>query len=303
MTRAAVIFHPLKHDDLEAFRAAVCRAMTDLGWAPPLWLETRAGEPGELLVEQALRAGVDVVVASGGDGTVTGCVAGLAGSGIPLGVLPAGTGNLLARNLGLPLSRDDALAVALTGTDRRLDVGIANGRPFVVMAGVGFDAQMLGDASEHLKKRVGWAAYVLSALRHFRDRPMRIVVRADGAAAQRCRASGVIIGNCGSLPGRIPLLPGAAPDDGLLDVAFLAATGWKGWLLLASDLLLRRRTGRLRNLACRELLIGLDIEHPWEADGEVIGPTRQLRVGIQPGSLLVRVPASTDGRPATPEIT
>jgi YegS/Rv2252/BmrU family lipid kinase len=266
--------------------------MTDLGWAAPLWLETRADEPGELLVEEALRAGVDVVVASGGDGTVTACVAGLAGSRIPLGVLPAGTGNLLARNLGLPLSLDDALAVALTGTDRRLDVGIANGRPFVVMAGVGFDAEMLGDASEQLKKRVGWAAYILSALRHFRDRPMRIVVRADGAAAQRRRASGVIIGNCGSLPGDIPLLPGAAPDDGVLDVAFLAARGWTGWLLLATDLLLHRRTGRLRNMTCRELLIDLDIERPWEADGEVIGPTRQLRVGIEPGSLLVRVPSA-----------
>jgi diacylglycerol kinase (ATP) len=292
MTRAAVIFHPLKHDDLDAFRAAVSQAMTDLGWAAPLWLETRADEPGGLLVEEALRAGVDVVVASGGDGTVTACVAGLAGSGIPLGVLPAGTGNLLARNLGLPLSLDGALAVALAGTDRRLDVGIANGRPFVVMAGVGFDAEMLGDASEQLKKRVGWAAYILSALRHFRDRPMRIVVRADGAAAQQRRASGVIIGNCGSLPGHIPLLPGAAPDDGFLNVAFLAAKGWTGWLLLATDLLLHRRTGRLRNLACRELLIDLDIERPWEADGEVIGPTRQLRIGIEPASLLVRVPSA-----------
>jgi diacylglycerol kinase family enzyme len=291
MTRAAVIFHPLKHDDLNVFRAAVCQAMTDLGWAAPLWLETRADEPGELLVEKALRAGVGLVVASGGDGTVTACVAGLAGSGIPLGVLPAGTGNLLARNLGLPLSLDDALAVALTGTDRRLDVGIANGRPFVVMAGVGFDAEMLGGASDQLKKRVGWAAYILSAVRHFRERPMTIAVRADGATVQQRRASGVIIGNCGSLPGGIPLLPGAAPDDGLLDVAFLAATGWTGWLLLATGLLLRRRTRRLRNLTCRELLIDLDIERPWEADGEVIGPTRQLRVGIQPGALLVRVPS------------
>lgn len=292
VSRAAVIFHPLKHDDLDAFRAAVSKTMTDLGWAAPLWLETRAGEPGRLLVEEAMRAGVDVVVASGGDGTVTACAAGLAGSGIPLGVLPTGTGNLLARNLGLPISLDDALAVALTGADRRLDIGIANGRTFAVMAGVGFDALMLGDASEQMKKRVGWPAYVLSALRHLGERPMRIVVRADGTAPRQSWANGVIIGNVGSLPGRIPLLPGAAPDDGFLDVAFLTARGWMGWLLLAINVLLRRRTGRLRNLACRELLIDLDQERPWEADGEVVGPTRQLRVGIRPGSLLVRVPAA-----------
>jgi diacylglycerol kinase family enzyme len=84
-----------------------------------------------------------LVLASGGDGTITACVGGVAGSGIPLGVLPCGTGNLLARNLGLPLSLDEALTAALTGSDRRLDVGTANGRPFVVMAGIGFDAEML----------------------------------------------------------------------------------------------------------------------------------------------------------------
>ncbi len=79
-------------------------------------------------------------------------------------MLPCGTGNLLARNLGLPLSLDQALTVALTGSDRRLDVGMANGRPFVVMAGIGFDAEMLGGASEELKTRVG-----LGRLRVVRD--------------------------------------------------------------------------------------------------------------------------------------
>jgi YegS/Rv2252/BmrU family lipid kinase len=289
--RAAVIVHPLKHDDLDAFRTAVCQVMADRGWAEPLWLETSAGETGQLLVEEAIRAAVRVVVASGGDGTVTACVAGLAGTGIPLGVLPAGTGNLLARNLGLPLSLDDALAVALTGTDRRLDIGVANGRPFAVMAGIGFDAQMLDGASEQMKERMGWVAYVVSAMRHFGERPMRVVVRADNATARRCRASGVIIGNVGSLPGRVRLLPDAEPDDGLLDVALLTARGWTGWLKLALDLLLRRRTGHLHSLTCRDLLVDLDRERPWEVDGEVVGPTLQLRVSVQPGCLLVRVPS------------
>jgi hypothetical protein len=100
-------------------------------------------------------------------------VGGVAGSGIPLGVLPCGTGNLLARNLALPLSLDEALTVALTGSDRRLDVGTANGRPFVVMAGIGFDAEMLEGGSEELKKHMGWAAYVLSALRHLGAAPQQ----------------------------------------------------------------------------------------------------------------------------------
>lgn len=129
------MIHPGKHDDMDGFRAAVRKAMTELGWAEPLWLETRPDDTGERLAREAVRAGAGLVLASGGDGTVAACAGGVAGSAIPLGVLPCGTGNLLARNLGLPLSLDEALMVALTGSDRRLDVGTANGRPFVVMAG------------------------------------------------------------------------------------------------------------------------------------------------------------------------
>jgi diacylglycerol kinase (ATP) len=101
--RAAVVIHPAKHDDMDGFRAAVPTAMTELGWAEPLWLETSLDDTGEGLAREAARSGVDLVLASGGDGTITACVGGVAGSGIPLGVLPCGTGNLLARNLGLLL--------------------------------------------------------------------------------------------------------------------------------------------------------------------------------------------------------
>jgi diacylglycerol kinase family enzyme len=121
--RAAVVIHPAKHDDIDGFRATVSKAMADCGWAEPLWLETRPDDTGERLAREAVRSGVDLVLASGGDGTITACAGGIAGTRVPLGVLPCGTGNLLARNLGLPLSLDEALAVALTGSNRRLDVG------------------------------------------------------------------------------------------------------------------------------------------------------------------------------------
>jgi YegS/Rv2252/BmrU family lipid kinase len=284
--------HPAKHDDVDAFRAVVRKALTERGWAEPLWLETKPDDPGERLARQAVEAGVDLVLVSGGDGTVSACASGVAGSGIPLGVLPCGTGNLLARNLGLPLCLDEALAVALAGSDRALDVGLANGRSFVVMAGIGFDAEMLGGASEELKRHFGWAAYVLSALRHLSDHPVRVRMRADGGPLLWYRASGVIIGNVGSLPGGVRLLPDAVPDDGRLDVAVLAARGWVGWLQLASDVVRRRKTGRLGRLACRELCVDLSRTWSWEVDGEVAGHTRQLKITVRPGSLLLRVPPS-----------
>jgi YegS/Rv2252/BmrU family lipid kinase len=289
--RAAVVIHPGKHDDLDGFRTVVRKAMTELGWDEPLWLETRPDDTGERLAREAVRSGVDLVLASGGDGTITACAGGVAGSGVPLGVLPCGTGNLLARNLGLPLSMDEALTIALTGSDRRLDVGIANDRPFVVMAGIGFDAELLAGASEQLKKRLGWAAYMVSALRHLRDRPARVTLRTEGGPPRRYWASGVIIGNVGSLQGNVPLLPDAKPDDGVLDVAVLAAWEWTGWLRLATDVLLRRSTSRLTHLTCRELLIDVGRARPWQVDGDVVGSSRRLKVTVRPQTLVLRVPA------------
>lgn len=292
MRRAAVVVHPAKHEDIEDFRKAVCKAMVDGGWAEPLWLETKQDDTGERLARQAVRSGVELVLACGGDGTVSACTAGVAGSGIPLGLLPCGTGNLLARNLGLPSSLDEALVVAMTGSDRPLDVGQINDRPFVVMAGMGFDAEMLVGASEDAKKRMGWLAYVLSALRHLGDRPTWVKMRADGGRPRRCLASSVVIGNVNSLRGGIRLIPDAVPDDGILDVAILTARGWAGWLQLAADVLLRRSTNRLRYLKCRELQVDVSRALRWEVDGEVEGFARRLTVIVQPASLLVRVPAN-----------
>lgn len=266
--------------------------MSDLGWAEPLWLETTPDETGAGHARSAVAAGVGVVLASGGDGTITACVAGVAGTGVPLGVLPCGTGNLLARNLGLPLDLEGALAVALTGDEKVLDVGVANDEPFVVMAGLGFDAEMLAGASEGLKKRAGWAAYAMSALRHLWDRPTRVVLRADGGPPVRRWASGVIVGNVGALQGNVRLLPDAVPDDGVLDVAVLTAWGVVGWLGLAADvLLLRHRTARLTRLTCRKLVVEARRPRPWEVDGDVIGSAGRLSVSVRPGSLIVRVPA------------
>lgn len=299
MRRAAVIVHPGKHDDLEGFRAAVVTALADQGWAAPLWLETSPDDPGGRLAAEAVRSGVDLVLASGGDGTIAAVASGVAGSGVALGVLPSGTGNLLARNLGVPLDLGQALSVALTGAQQQVDVGFANGRPFVVMAGLGFDAEILAGTREELKRRAGWVAYVLSALRHLWDRPTRVVLRADGGPWLRRWASGVIVGNVGTLQANIRLMPDAVPDDGVLNVAVLTAWGLIGWLGLAADvLMLRRKSVHLTRLTCRELVVGSRRPRPWEVDGEVIGLSRELRVSLSPGDLLVRVPAGGNGQAA-----
>ncbi|HEY2079091.1 MAG TPA: diacylglycerol kinase family protein [Streptosporangiaceae bacterium] len=291
MNRAGVVVNPTKLDDDEAFRKAVRRVMDEHGWDEPLWLETAPEDPGRGQAESAVFAGVDLVLACGGDGTVTACAEGVTGTGVPLAIIPMGTGNLLARNVGLPMGLDEALAVALGGAQRPIDAGLVNGALFVVMAGLGLDARMLSGTSEPLKKRLGWLAYAISAVRHLGERPMRVTVSADGGRRRRMRASAVIVGNVGWLRGGLPLLPDARPDDGMLDAVVLIAGGLIGWPAVAADILLRRPAhGRIYRVQFTELQLTLNQEQLWELDGEVMGSTRRLTVVAQPGGLLLRMP-------------
>jgi YegS/Rv2252/BmrU family lipid kinase len=291
VSRAAVVVNPTKLANEESFTEAVCLAMREHGWQEPLWLATTAADPGIGQTQQAVAAGVDLVLACGGDGTVTSCAEGVAGSGVPLAIIPIGTGNLLARNVGLPVDLHAALAVALTGSDQPLDAGTVNTRPFVVMAGLGLDARMLRDTSEPLKKRLGWAAYALSVVRHLSDRPTRVTLIADDRPPIRVRVSTLVVGNVGLLRGGVPLLPDARPDDGMLDVVVITARGWAAWAMLAAHILLRRgRTERVTRVQFSRLQVLLEHEQPWELDGEVMGATRELIVAAQPGRLLLRLP-------------
>jgi YegS/Rv2252/BmrU family lipid kinase len=291
MSRAAVVVNPTKLDDDEAFRKSVRKVMDEHGWDEPLWLETTSEDPGLGQAKSAVSAGVDLVLACGGDGTVTACAEGVTETGVPLAIIPMGTGNLLARNIGLPMGLDEALAVALGGVQQPIDAGRVNGTLFVVMAGLGLDARMLSDTSDELKKRLGWVAYAISAVRHLGDRPMRVTVSADGGRRRRMRANALIVGNVGWLRGGLPLLPDARPDDGMLDAVVLIAGGLTGWLAAATNIVLRRPArGGIYRLQFTKLQVTLGRQEPWELDGEVMGSTRQLMVEAQPSALLLRMP-------------
>lgn len=306
MTNSVLIVNATKADaDAAAeLHDRVARAFAEAGRPKPRLVMTTPQDSGAAAARAAVEAGAGLVVACGGDGTVNAVAEGLADTGVVLGVLPLGTGNLVAGQLGIPGSLDDAIAVLLHGSDRRLDLGGVAGRVFVGMAGLGLDAAMIADASESLKATVGWPAYVPSIVRHLRDSGERVTLRVDGRRARHHRVKALIIGNIGRLHGGIDLMPQAAPDDGVLDVVVLEPEGGlAGWLGVLVRLLLRRRSPHIsRYRARRSVDVRVRRAVPLELDGDAYRTADALSVQVRPGALLVRSPetAAESARKAGP---
>ncbi|MFG1951194.1 diacylglycerol/lipid kinase family protein [Micromonospora sp. NPDC048830] len=298
--RSAVVVNPVKVADLAELRETVDAALAAAGWPEPLWFETTPEDPGRGQTRAAVEAGVEVVFACGGDGTVMACVGGLVGTDVALAVLPQGTGNLLAANLGLSHDLAAGLEVAVERGRRQLDVGAVEDHYFTVMAGMGFDAQMLADTSEATKARIGWPAYVMGAARHLRDRPMRVSIRLDDRPPLRRRARSVLVANVGRLQGGVTLLTDAEPDDGWLDVAVLTPRTLRHWLAMAWALVRRRGSvPRMEVFRCRRVRVTSNRPQPRELDGDLIEPGRQLRAEIRPRALWLCVPQPEEARDLT----
>jgi undecaprenyl-diphosphatase len=294
VTRVAVVAHGAKTaaDGSDGVRAAVHEAVSAAGWPVPVWLPTSELDSGRGLAEQAVKDGAELVVVCGGDGTVSSCAEGLAGTGVPMVILAVGTGNLIAANLGIPSDLQSALEVMTRGVDRALDVGRYARGLVVGMAGIGLDAAMVADAPAWLKKHAGWSAYAVSILRHLGDRGFGVTVELDGVRHARRRVRALVVGNMGALRGGIQLLPDARADDGLLDVVLLTPRGILGWLPVAARLAARRgrSTAAVERFQGRHIVVRTRHGVRQEVDGELAGRARVLEVTVDPGALLVRVP-------------
>ncbi|MFL6268743.1 MAG: diacylglycerol/lipid kinase family protein, partial [Actinomycetes bacterium] len=223
------------------------------------------------------------------------CVTGLAGTDVPLAVLPAGTGNLLATNFDIPADLEAAVDVALDGDRVRLDVAATDDDRFVVMGGIGFDAAMLRDADPKLKERLGAVAYVLSGFKHLRRRATRFRLRLDDRPPLERTGQGVLVGNLGRLQGGLPVMPDARADDGLLDVAVLQTRTVADWLALAVWVLLRRRRKdpQLETFQARRVEVHCDRPQPVERDGDALDtPRDHLVIEVVPRALTLCVPQS-----------
>jgi YegS/Rv2252/BmrU family lipid kinase len=294
----AVILNPIKVEDPAAFRVLVNARAAQLGWGEPVWFETTIEDTGRSMAHEAALGGAELVVVCGGDGTVRTVCAELAGTGIPVGVVPAGTGNLLARNLALPLYLNAAIDVALNGQDRAIDIvrvagdGLGEGEHFLVMAGMGFDAAIMEGANEQIKAKVGWLAYVVAGLRNLMFPAVRIDISIDDEPFTRHRARTIVVGNVGFLQAGLPLLPDATIDDGRIDVVIVNPARFLSWLRVVGRVVSRgkKTDATINRMTGRKVVIRAAHETPRQIDGDPVGAGHELVCECLPGKLLIRVP-------------
>ena len=315
---AAVIYNPIKIE-LDALKADVEAEPGSSGWTV-LWLPTSEDDPGQGPAKEALDSGATLIIAAGGDGTVRAIAEVVRGSEASLSLLPSGTGNLLARNLDLTL--DDtphSLATAFGGKDRAIDIAEIEFRradqsvdkhAFLVMAGAGLDAKIMSNTDDELKKKVGWLAYAKALGAVLRDKEgLRLRYKLDSRRGRSTRAEAIIIGNCGSLPANILLMPEAVVDDGLLDVVVLRPESFGGWVAVVVKVFwengivkrtrLGRRMGELSSdsIAIRQAkVVTAQLSKPEEVqlDGDPFGEAVGFRVKVEAGGLTIRVPADEE---------
>lgn len=295
--RCAVIFNPAKVTDEATFRRHVNFELRSRGWAKPIWLETTIDDAGAGMTAVARNKKVDLVIGAGGDGTIRAICGGLAGSDIPFGLIPAGTGNLLAKNLGIPLDEQAALELAFEGEDHRIDlvtVSADGGEPeyFCVMAGIGVDAAIISSTNPDLKKAVGSAAYFVAAAKNANHAPLPVHIQVDDQEAFEREAAVVLVGNVGHLQGGIPLIPDAEPDDGLLDLLVASPSTAGDWVNVFTRVMTKQRRTDERLDRFKATRVVLRAGHPdaYQLDGDTLGEAQELEFQIDPGALRIRLP-------------
>jgi YegS/Rv2252/BmrU family lipid kinase len=266
--------------------------LADHGVDELLWYEVPKSKKAPKQARKAVKEGADLVFVWGGDGMVQRCVDALAGSDATVAIIPAGTANLLARNLEIPRDLPEAVRIGFHGRRKKLDLGVINGEHFAVMAGVGFDAELIRDADRGLKDRLGTLAYVWTGLRHISGGAVPMTIKVDGTPWFSGEATGVLLGNVGTITGGIRAFDDALPDDGWLDVGVTTAKGPIQWARTFGQLGLGRseKSPFVRITRARKVSVKLAAPMPYELDGGARTTTRRLKVKIEPAAITICVP-------------
>lgn len=291
MSSVAVIAHSGK--SLDGGLPQLRKTLERQGVADVLWYEVPKSRLAPKQVSRALEKGADLIFVWGGDGMVQRCVDVVAGSKATMAIVPAGTANLFASNLGIPKSIDAAVEVGLRGERRKLDVGRMNGERFAVMAGLGFDALVIREADRELKRKLGRTAYVWAAAKNLRVKPFEAEIEVDGKEWYEGQASLILFGNVGEAFAGVKAFENARPDDGLLEIGVGSADGIVQWsrTLARSALSSASKSPFVHMTKGRSVNVKLNRKVLYELDGGDREKKKTFRVDVQPGAVTVRVPA------------
>jgi diacylglycerol kinase (ATP) len=268
------------------------RELERRGVEDPIWREVSKSRKAPPQVERALEHGADLLFVWGGDGMVQRCVDVLAGSNARLAILPAGTANLLATNLGIPKDIGAAVDIGLHGDRRAIDVGRMKGERFAVMAGAGFDAAMIREADGGLKDRFGRVAYVWTGSKSLRAKPFRAKISVDGSSWYNGKASCILLGNVGDLFGGIEAFEDASPDDGMLELGVVAAEGVAQWMrtIARTAVGTAGKSPFVQVTKARSVEVVLNRKVLYELDGGDRAKVKKFKVKVEPGAVTVCVP-------------
>jgi YegS/Rv2252/BmrU family lipid kinase len=290
VTRVAVIAHAGKSfgGGLPQLRRELGRQGVD----DPLWVEIAKSRFAAKQVERVLNEGAELLFVWGGDGTVQRSIEALAGSETALAIVPAGTANLLATNLGIPQHIEQAVSIGLRGERRKLDVGRFNGERFAVMAGAGFDASMIQEADGGLKDRLGRVAYVWTGSRNLRAKPFKAKIAVDGVPWYAGAASCILAGNVGRLFGGIEVFDDARPDDGRLEIGVVNADGVVDWVrtLARTAVGHAERSPLVQATSATKVKVELDRKVLYEVDGSDREKVKSFTIKVQPGAITICTP-------------
>ena len=314
--RVAVIYFPGRVD-LKKVRRLVSTAIAGAGWEIPLYLKTAADETGGVQVLRAIAQKATHIIVIGGDGTVRSVLEEVAKSraNVSVGIIPIGTGNVLARNLNLPLS-DMELQIqrALFGIAHQIDLGLAKmimadgtrvEKYFAVMAGLGLDAKIMLHTDQARKRRIGWVAYVEGGLKMLPIRYESLLVSVDKKEPRVLKVVTLLIGNVGWLPGRLSMMPDAAMDDGKLDVAAIGPRRFWNWIdfwsrvTVGNNIVRTSRIGKqlldataniktMENMAGVKIRVAPSSDTELQLDGDVIGKISEVEFEAKPRAVVIR---------------
>jgi diacylglycerol kinase (ATP) len=292
MVKALIVLNPAAGKNSgEPIREAISRHFTSSQIDYEIYETVKGDKPGDI-VRTRLSGGFDLVVAAGGDGTVSAVIDGLVGSTIPLGIIPAGTGNLIAREVNIPLEIDDAVAlIAGTHKFRKIDAMRIGKRAYILNVSVGISASVIGGTTHKNKSRFGRIAYLGTAiLKMFTFRNRYLAVAIDGKT-RAYRAAEVTISNCDILSKILyPKGPDVSIDDGHLDVWILSSKTLLDYPRYLFQMITRRPAKNLSHFINSEKSVSIKsrVPLPVQADGDIIGTT-PVKVEVLPGALTVLV--------------